>query len=77
MAFIKSDTYVVPHDKGKGGSGGVTYVYNNGGGSNYNSMNASSINASQAVLDYITAKGITANDANITYLMTKEGQGIL
>ena len=74
MAFIQSDTYVVPHDKGKGGSGRATYVYNNGGGSNYNSMNASSINASQAVLDYITAKGITANDANITYLMTKEGQ---
>ena len=74
MAFIQSDTYVVPHDKGKGGSGGVTIVYNNGGGSNYNSMNASSINASQAVLDYITAKGITANDASITYLMTKEGQ---
>ena len=72
MALTDIKTYPVAHNK-NGGSGGNTYVMGGQKSSIYNSLNVHSINASQGNIDYLKVKSMSANDASILYLQTREG----
>lgn len=72
MALTDIKTYPVAHNK-NGGSGGNTYIMGGQKTSIYNSLNVHSINASQGNIDYLKVKSMSANDASILYLQTREG----
>ena len=72
MALTPITSYPVPHDKG-GGSGGSTYIMGGSKSSTYNSLNVNSINAKLGNIDNLQSHTISANDAMILYLQSKEG----
>ena len=66
------DSYAVAHNK-NGGNGGSTYVMGGQNSGTYNSLNVHNINANLGNIDTLKSRSISANEASILYLQTKEG----
>ena len=67
------DSYAVAHNKNGGGGSGNTYVMGGQNSSTYNSLNVHSINANLGNIDTLKSRSISANEASILYLQTREG----
>lgn len=75
MALTNINSYPVPHNKNGNGGGGVTYIMKGGNGSsNFDTLNVNTINAIQGNITYLDTHSLTANDADIAYIMSSDGR---
>lgn len=70
MSLVNIKTYPVSHNKGNGG-GGVTYINNSRKANIPDNLYVKSVNASLGYIDYLRSKSFSANDANITDLISE------
>ena len=71
--LVSISPYPVGHGK-NGGGGGTTIIMGGQGSGNSKNLTVHSINASRGNIDNLRVKSLSANDADILYLMTQEGQ---
>lgn len=75
MALTHINSYAVSHDKSGGGGGGTTIIKQYGGGtSDKDTINVGNINGQNIVTRTLETNSLSAHDASILYLVTKEGK---